>query len=91
MMANFIVRNDSSVDVADLKIQCQHYAASGVVLDQNAGTAFAVVKAHATTRIPNVNMGFLNAESGNSRTTKTDCQILGLKLASDPQSLSSSR
>jgi PAS domain S-box-containing protein len=91
MIANFTVRNDSPVDVADLKIQCQHYAASGVVLDQNAGTAFTVVKAHATTRIANVNMGFLNPESGTSRTTKTDCQILGLKLASDPQALSSAR
>lgn len=91
MIANFTVRNDSPVDIADLKIQCQHYAATGVVLDQNSGTAFALVKAHATTRIPNVNMGFLNPESGNSRTTKTDCEILGLKLASESQALSSSR
>lgn len=91
MMANFTVRNDSPVDVADLKIQCHHYAASGVVLDENSGTAFALVKAHATTRIPNVNMGFLSAESGNSRTTKTDCEIQGLKLASESQALGSTR
>jgi PAS domain S-box-containing protein len=91
MIADFTVRNDSPVDVADLKIRCEHYAASGVVLDQNSGTAFALVRAHATTRIPNVNMGFLNAESGNSRTTKTDCEILGFKLASESQALSSTR
>ena len=91
MIANFTIRNDSPVDVADFKIQCEHYDSSGVVLDQNAGTAFGIVKAHATTRIPNVNMGFLNTQSGKSRTTKTDCEILGLKLASESQALSSTR
>lgn len=91
MMANFTIRNDSPVDVADLKIHCQHYAASGVVLDQNAGTAYVVVKAHSTTRIPNVNMGFLNAEAGNSRATKTDCEISSLKLAAESQALRSTR
>ncbi len=91
MIAKFTVRNDSPVDIADLKIQCQHYDSSGVVLDQNSGTAFGLVKAHATTRIPNVNMGFLNPESGNSRTTKTECEILGLKLASESEALSSTR
>ena len=91
MMANFTVRNDSPVDVADLKIHCDHYAANGVVLDQNAGTAYAVVKARSTTRIPNVNMGFLNPQSGNSRTTKTDCEILSLKLASESQASTTTR
>jgi PAS domain S-box-containing protein len=91
MIANFTVRNDSPVDVGDLKIRCEHYAASGVVLDQNDGTAFAIVKANATTRIPNVNMGFLNSESGTSRTTKTDCEILSLKIASESQAFSSKR
>jgi PAS domain S-box-containing protein len=91
MIANFTVRNDSPVDVGDLKIQCENYAASGVLVDHNDGTAFAIVKAHATTRIPNVNMGFLNSESGTSRTTKTDCEILGLKIASESQAFSSER
>ncbi len=91
MMANFTIRNDSPVDVADVKIRCEHYGASGVVLDQNAGTAFGVVKAHSTTRIPSVNMGFLNAPVGNSRTTKTDCEILSIKLASESQAFSSTR
>ena len=91
MMANFTIRNDSPVNVADFKIRCQHYDSSGVVLDQNAGTAFGIVKAHATTRIPNVNMGFLNTQSSNSRTTKTDCEILSLKLASQSEALSSTR
>jgi hypothetical protein len=91
MIANFTVRNDSPVDVGDLKIKCENYAASGVLLDQNDGTAFAIVKAHATTRIPNVNMGFLNSESGTPRTTKTDCEIQGLKLASESQAFSSRR
>lgn len=91
MMANFTVRNDSPVDVADLKIHCDHYAANGVVLDQNAGTAYAVVKARSTTRIPNVNMGFLNPQSGNSRTTKTACEILSIKLASESQASTTTR
>jgi len=91
MMANFTIRNDSPVDVADFKIRCQHYDPNGVVLDQNAGTAFGFAKAHSTTRIANINMGFLNPQSGISRTTKTGCEILGLKLASDSLALSSAR
>jgi PAS domain S-box-containing protein len=91
MMANFTVRNDSPVDVADLKIHCDHYAADGVVLDQNSGTAYAVVKARSTTRIPSVNMGFLNPQSGSSRTTKTDCEIQSLKLASESQASATAR
>lgn len=91
MIANFTIRNDSPVDVADFKIRCQHYDSSGVVLDQNAGTAFGIVKAHATARIPNVNMGFLNSQSGNPRTTKTDCEIIAVKLASESGALSSER
>jgi PAS domain S-box-containing protein len=91
MMANFTIRNDSPVDVADFKIRCDHYGADGVVLDQNSGTAFGIVKAHATTRIPNVNMGLLNPSSGTSRTTKTECEVLGLKVASESQAFSSTR
>jgi hypothetical protein len=91
MIANFTVRNDSPVDVADLKIRCDHYAASGVVVDQNAGTAFAVVRAHSTTRIPSVNMGFLASQAGSSRPTKTDCEIVSLKLASESPDFGSRR
>jgi PAS domain S-box-containing protein len=91
MIGNFTIRNDSPVDVADFKIRCQQYDQNGVVLDQNAGTAFGVAKAHSTIRIPNINMGFLSAQSGTSRTTKTDCEILGLKLASESQSATSAR
>jgi hypothetical protein len=92
MMANFTIRNDSPVDVADFKIRCDHYSADGVVLDQNAGTAFGIVRAHATARIPDINMGFLNSQPGtSSRTTKTECEILGLKLASDSETSRSTR
>jgi PAS domain S-box-containing protein len=91
MMANFTVRNNSPVDVADLKIRCEHYAESGVVLEENAATAFGIVKAQATTRIPNVNMGFLNAQAANTRNAKTNCEITSLKLASDSQAFGSSR
>jgi PAS domain S-box-containing protein len=91
MMANFTIHNDSPVDVADFKITCEHYSAEGVVLDQNAGTAFGIVKAHATAKIPNINMGFLNSQSGTSRTTKTECEILSLKLASDSETVRSTR
>ncbi len=91
MMGNFTIRNDSPVDLADFKIRCQHYDSNGVVVDQNSGTAFAVAKAHSTIRIRNINMGFLNPESGTSRTTKTDCEISGLKLAAQSESLTSTR
>lgn len=91
MMAKFTIRNESPVDLADFKIVCQHYDANGVVIDQNAGTAFGIAKAHATIRITNINMGFLNPQSGTSRTSKTDCEISGLKLASQSESLTSTR
>ena len=91
MMGSFTIRNDSPVDLADFKIRCQHYDSTGVVVDQNAGTAFGVAKAHATIRVANINMGFLNPQSGTSRTTKTDCEIVSLKLASESQSLTSTR
>jgi PAS domain S-box-containing protein len=91
MMANFTIRNDSPVDVADFKIRCEHLDSNGVVVDQNSGTAFGIVKAHATIRISSVNMGFLNPQTGTSRTAKTNCEILGLKAASESQALSSTR
>jgi PAS domain S-box-containing protein len=91
MMANFTIRNDSPVDVGDFKIRCQHHDPNGVVLDQNSGTAYGIAKAHSTTRIANINMGLLNSQSGTSRTTKTACEILSLKLASESEGFTSVR
>ncbi len=91
MIANFTVRNESSIDLADLKFRCEHYSADGIVVDQNAATSYVTVKAHSTTRIPNVNMGFLNSQTGNVRTTKTDCEIVSLRLASESHSLGTTR
>ena len=49
------------MDVADFKIHCEHYdSITALSWIKTPGTAFGVVKAHATNRIPNVNMGFLN-------------------------------
>lgn len=91
MMANFTVRNDSPVDVADPRIRCNHIAEDGVVLDQNAGTAYGVIKAHSTTRIANVNMGFLSGQTASSRHTKTNCEIVTLKVASESEGFGSPR
>ena len=91
MIANFTVRNESSVDLADVKFRCEHYSADGVVLDQNTASSYVTIKAHSTTRIPNVNMGFLNSESGNIRTTRTDCEIVSLRLASESHASGSMR
>lgn len=91
MIANFTIRNDSPIDLGDFKIRCTHFDPSGIVTDQNAGTAFGVVKSHATARIANVNMGFLNSTTGNPKSSKTDCEISGLKLAAQSQAFTSSR
>ena len=91
MIANFTVRNESSVDLADVKFRCEHYSADGVVVDQNTASSYVTIKAHSTTRIPNVNMGFLNSESGNIRTTRTDCEIVSLRLASESHASGSMR
>lgn len=91
MIGNFTIRNDSPIDLGDFKIRCTHYESNGIVTDQNAGTAFGVVKSHATARIANVNMGFLNSTTGTPKSSKTDCEISGLKLASQSQAFSSSR
>jgi len=91
MIANFTIRNDSPVDVANLKIRCSHATEDGVVLDQNDGTAYRVIRAHSTARIPNVNMGFLSPETASSKHSKTDCEILSLKLASQAPQFNSSQ
>jgi hypothetical protein len=36
-------------------------------------------------------MGFLSSQAGNSRPTKTDCEIVSLKLASESQAFGSPR
>jgi hypothetical protein len=82
MMANFTFRNDSPTDVGDLKIHCEHHDANGVLLDENEGTAFGIVKAHSSSRMTNVNMGFLSAQTSRSPNTKTNCEIVNLKPAS---------
>lgn len=82
MIANFTIRNDSPVDVANVKIRCSNAREDGVVLDQNEGTAYGVIRAHSTARIPNINMGFLSSEAASSRHSKTTCEIWSVKLAS---------
>jgi len=91
MIANFTIRNESPIDIANPKLQCDRATEDGVVLDQNDGTAYGIIRAHSTARIANVNMGFLSAETGSAKHTKTNCEIVGLRLASEAEGFSSSR
>jgi hypothetical protein len=91
MIANFTIRNESPIDIANPKLHCNRATEDGVVLDQNDGTAYGIIRAHSTARIANVNMGFLSSEAGSSKHAKTNCEIVGLKLASQAREFSSSR
>jgi len=91
MIANFTIRNESPIDIANPKLRCNCTTQDGVVLDQNDGTAYGIIRAHSTARISNVNMGFLSSENGSSKHAKTNCEIVGLKLASQAPQFGSSR
>lgn len=76
MYANFVVKNDSSYNVKDLEITCQHYAPSGTNIDSNTRTIYEVVNAHSTRKFLNFNMGFIHSQAVRSSCKITDLAVI---------------
>jgi hypothetical protein len=75
MEADFTVKNDSSLNLKDFEITCNHFAKSGTQIDSNKRTIFDVVGAHSTKKFPNFNMGFIHAQAASSSRQITDLSI----------------
>jgi hypothetical protein len=78
MIATFVIRNNSPMDVKDLEIRCEHSAPSGTVIDENTRTIYDVVKARSTRTFSNVDMGFIHSQAAS-----TSCVVQSLQLASE--------
>jgi hypothetical protein len=75
MEADFTLKNNSDHDIKDFEITCEHFAKSGTLIDRNKRTIYDVVKAHATRKFPNFNMGFIHSQAASSSCAVTDLSI----------------
>ena len=76
MMGNFTIHNKSSHDVKDIEITCSHFGKSGTQIDQNTRTVFEIVKAGATRKVADVNMGFIHDQTSTSSCKITDVTVM---------------
>ena len=75
MEATFTVKNDSSQDLKDIKIECLHYAESGTKIDRNSQTLYQVFPSGTKTVVRDVNMGFIHSQA-----TDSSCRISDFEL-----------
>jgi hypothetical protein len=75
MEADFTLKNNSDHDIKDFEITCEHFAKSGTLIDSNKRTVYDVVKAHATRKFSNFNMGFIHSQADTSSCSVTDLSI----------------
>jgi hypothetical protein len=75
MIANFTITNNSKYDVKDIEVKCTHSAHSGTVIDSNDRTVYEIVKAHATKKVNDFNMGFIHSQAAQS-----SCEVVDLTL-----------
>jgi hypothetical protein len=75
MIANFTITNNSNSDVKDIEVKCTHSADSGTVIDSNDRTIYEIVKAHATKKVNEFNMGFIHSQAARS-----SCEVVDLTL-----------
>ena len=76
MTANFVVKNESSYNIKDLEITCEHFANSGSKIDSNVRTIYERVMAHTTRKFNNFNMGFIHSQAASSNCKITDLTVL---------------
>jgi hypothetical protein len=76
LLARFTVDNRSNHAVKDLRIVCEHFAASGTNIDSNRETVYQTFPAKKKTRTGEVNMGFIH-----SQVEKSGCVIDDFALA----------
>lgn len=67
MVASFVIRNNSPIDVKDITVKCRHSGNSGTYIDSNTRTVYEVVPHNSYQAVINLNMGFIH--SAVSRTT----------------------
>lgn len=75
MMLDITLRNDSSVELRDFVINCEHSGPSGTVIDRNSRTLYEKLAAGEKRKFRNVNMGLIH-----SQVEKTACQVDGAKV-----------
>lgn len=71
MEADFVISNNSDMDVKDLEIQCDHYGKSGTKIDSNNRAIYDQVKAGGKKELKDFNMGFIHEQA-----TTTSCKII---------------
>jgi hypothetical protein len=76
ILATFTVKNQNDFDVKDLRIRCEAFGKSGTRIDRNTRTVFDVVKAKGTKKLPEMNLGFVNAQAD-----KLACDIIDFAKA----------
>ena len=76
MEADITIKNNGTVDVKDIKIECVHYAPSGTKIDSNTRTFYEVIKAGESREFKGVNMGFIHSQAEKSESTITSATIV---------------
>lgn len=66
------VKNNAPFAIRDFELTCTHQGASGSDMDRNVRVIYVKVPAQGTTRVPEVNMGFINNQVATSRCEITD-------------------
>ena len=83
MIANFSLKNPTSMRFRDFQITCRHSGSSGTEIDSNTRTIYEIVEAHSTKYVSQVNMGFIHSQAAASRCSLTDLVPLSSPKPSD--------
>jgi hypothetical protein len=75
MLKNIVIENKGARDVKDLTIECVGSAKSGTRIDKNVRVLYEIVPAGKSTRVKELNMGFLH-----SQVDRAGCVITKLSL-----------
>jgi hypothetical protein len=76
VFGDFTFKNTSPLDVKDISIRCNHYAASETLIDSSNRTIYDVVNANSTKTVRGINMGFIHSQA-----KKTGCEILNFEMS----------
>jgi hypothetical protein len=76
MKANLQIKNNSTSDIKDIQIQCDHFAKSGTKIDSNNRTIYEIINAKSSKRFFKYNMGFIR-----DQVHSTYCYIKNISLA----------
>ena len=76
MEADFTIKNNGTVDVKDIEIECVHYAPSGTKIDSNTRTFYELIKAGESRELKSVNMGFIHSQVEKSESAIISATIV---------------